>query len=100
MWVNRYYRITTGFTQIQFALLRFASSKKYSSKILAVKNVDLPSQNPQNNHKKNTHTHTRLFFGMSLTSWWFQPNLKNISQIGIISPGIGVKINNLWVATT
>ena len=29
------------------------------------------------------------------TSWWFQPILKNISQIGS-SPQIGVKIKNVW----
>ena len=30
-------------------------------------------------------------------SWWLnQPHLKNIRQIGNLSPGIGVKIKNIW----
>ena len=30
-------------------------------------------------------------------SWWLnQPHLKNICQIGNLSPGIGVKIKNIW----
>ena len=34
------------------------------------------------------------------TSWWFQPRWKICSSNWIISPGIGVKMQNLWVATT
>lgn len=34
------------------------------------------------------------------TSWWLQPLWKIWSSNWTISPGIGVKINNLWVATT
>ena len=35
------------------------------------------------------------------TSWWFQPIWKNISQkMGSSSPNVGMKIKNMWVATT
>ena len=38
---------------------------------------------------------------LKITSWWFQPtHLKNMSQIGKPSPKFGVKIKNIWVATT
>ena len=30
-----------------------------------------------------------------MASWWFQPILKNISQIGSF-PQVGVKIENIW----
>ena len=34
-------------------------------------------------------------FGKSITSWWFQPIWKNISQVGSFAQ-VGMKIKNLW----
>ena len=34
------------------------------------------------------------------TGWWFQPIWKICSSNWMIPPGIGVKIKNIWVATT
>ena len=42
---------------------------------------------------------TSQIFHQPPTGWWFQPIWKNISQNGKL-PQIGVKIENIWVATT
>ena len=36
----------------------------------------------------------------SRTNWWFQPIGTICSSNWIISPGVGVKMTNVWVATT
>ena len=33
--------------------------------------------------------------GSTVSSWWFQPICKNMSQIGIL-PQVGMKIKNIW----
>ena len=40
------------------------------------------------------HDSTYQHISVKTTSWWFQPNLKNISQIGKL-PQVGVKVKNI-----
>ena len=57
-------------------------------------------------HPKSTKNHSwQSFIGMTMDPLQknylvVSTNLKNISQIGIISPIFGLNINNIWVATT
>ena len=50
--------------------------------------------------KKLSKTSVMPYHLYSITSWWFQPVWKICSSNWIICPGIGVKIKNIWVATS
>ena len=51
----------------------------------------------EENHNKllPKHSHGTLFRTTKKTSWWFQPPLQHISQIGNL-PQVGMKIKNVW----
>jgi len=50
------------------------------------------------NHEKVRYLEKSMYLELCdedcISSWWFQPNLKNASQIGTL-PHIGVKIKNI-----
>ena len=75
--------------------------QKKGASLFLLMNLDVPASWDQRLgsvgffHPNNTPYKKLVLIHWSYPSWWFQPILENISQIGS-SPQLGVKIKNLW----
>ena len=82
---SRHFLVKTSFFSGTFLIQQQATTKKKSASIKCFMLCCFLS----------------CFFLRKVSGWWLnQPIWKNMSQIGFIFPKYGVKIKNIWVATT